>query len=107
MEMRGTTLFLLIVFAQIVQGVIGQGTMEKARRSNLEDFLSQLRGEALLNSRMRFGKRRVEPVDPSYQWSTGREMYNRIYPQAYRDIDALPDSIVLHHRQLPLPYAYP
>ncbi|CDW55730.1 hypothetical protein TTRE_0000400301 [Trichuris trichiura] len=81
--------------------------MEKARRSNLEDFLSQLRGEALLNSRMRFGKRKVQPLDPSYQWSNGREMYNRIYPQAYRDIDTLPDSIALHHRQLPLPYAYP
>uniref|UniRef100_A0A5S6QDP9 Uncharacterized protein n=1 Tax=Trichuris muris TaxID=70415 RepID=A0A5S6QDP9_TRIMR len=77
----------------------------KARRSNLEDFLSQVRGEALLNSRMRFGKRRLEPLDPSYQWSTGREMYNRIYPQPYREAEAPGDSAAAFRKQLQQAYA--
>ncbi|KRX40548.1 hypothetical protein T02_12892 [Trichinella nativa] len=77
----------LIVLCACTMEVVNCETMsEKTRRSPLEDFLSQIRGEGLLNSRMRFGKRipaaqRPWNLDNYY---AGLYLHPRIY-QSYSD----------------------
>ncbi|KRZ04397.1 hypothetical protein T11_1075, partial [Trichinella zimbabwensis] len=85
-SMKHGYLALIVLCACTMEMVNSETMSEKTRRSPLEDFLSQIRGEGLLNSRMRFGKRipaaqRPWNLDNYY---AGLYLHPRIY-QSYSD----------------------